>query len=233
MGLDIVELIMAVEDTFEISVEDSSAERIVTVGDLHAFVLSRHSVSVNGTCLTSHTFYRLRSALVESSEACRTEISPRSQLDLLVEGHQRRATWRKLEDHLGWDLPSLERPKVIRSFFQAAALAAIGFMVSLPALGLVSISQALVGGVGFSFAFAFLLAATRPLTICLPSGVQTVGQAAESLLRLNFSAIERSCGIRSEGEVWTAVKSIVVDQLGVPPRHVTPEARLVDDLGAD
>ena len=33
--------------------------------------------------------------------------------------------------------------------------------------------------------------------------------------------------------VFDRVKSIVVDQLGVDPNEVTPEASFVDDLGAD
>jgi len=33
--------------------------------------------------------------------------------------------------------------------------------------------------------------------------------------------------------VEQAVKNVIVDTLGIQPEKVTPEARLVDDLGAD
>jgi acyl carrier protein len=40
MGLDTVELVMAVEDWFEITIADEPAQRLFTVGDLHAFVVA-------------------------------------------------------------------------------------------------------------------------------------------------------------------------------------------------
>ena len=40
MGLDTVELILSVEESFEIEISNGVAERIQTVGDLHEFVVS-------------------------------------------------------------------------------------------------------------------------------------------------------------------------------------------------
>jgi acyl carrier protein len=40
MGLDTVELVMAVEEWFEISIPDAAAQTLFTVGDLHRFVVS-------------------------------------------------------------------------------------------------------------------------------------------------------------------------------------------------
>jgi len=40
MGLDTVELVMAVEDYFEITIPNEVAETLVTVGKLHEFVVS-------------------------------------------------------------------------------------------------------------------------------------------------------------------------------------------------
>ena len=40
MGLDTVELVMAVEEEFAITIPDSVATKMFTVGDMHAFVAS-------------------------------------------------------------------------------------------------------------------------------------------------------------------------------------------------
>jgi len=39
MGLDSVEIILAVEEEFGIEIPDAEAARMITVGDLHAFVV--------------------------------------------------------------------------------------------------------------------------------------------------------------------------------------------------
>jgi len=41
MGLDTVELVLAVEETFTIEIPDAVAARLITVGDLHACVVER------------------------------------------------------------------------------------------------------------------------------------------------------------------------------------------------
>jgi acyl carrier protein len=40
MGLDTVEIVMAVEEAFEVEIPDAAAAQIFTVGELHAFLVA-------------------------------------------------------------------------------------------------------------------------------------------------------------------------------------------------
>jgi hypothetical protein len=40
VGLDTVELVMAVEEDFNLEIPDAAAEKMFTVGDMHSFVVS-------------------------------------------------------------------------------------------------------------------------------------------------------------------------------------------------
>ncbi len=48
MGLDIVELIVTVEDVFQMNIADEEANSVSTVGDLHNLVLSKLGDSKSG-----------------------------------------------------------------------------------------------------------------------------------------------------------------------------------------
>jgi acyl carrier protein len=50
MGLDTVELVMEIEDEFNICIPDEDAERIRTVGDVYHFILAQKDRPVEHGC---------------------------------------------------------------------------------------------------------------------------------------------------------------------------------------
>ena len=82
MGLDSVELIMAVEEVFDIEIPDTEAERLVTVGDIYWLALAKldlvpqagieAAASASGRARQTWTvqtvWVALRSAIVEQLE---------------------------------------------------------------------------------------------------------------------------------------------------------------------
>ena len=47
MGLDLVEFVMEIEAEFELTIPDAEASKLLTLGDLHAWVLARSERSAN------------------------------------------------------------------------------------------------------------------------------------------------------------------------------------------
>jgi hypothetical protein len=78
MGLEAVELVMAIEETFAIEIKDEEAGHIVSVGDLYGLVLAKLKGQSTDQCLTSAAFYRLRRALMDGLRVHRREIRPLS-----------------------------------------------------------------------------------------------------------------------------------------------------------
>ena len=67
MGLDIIEVLMSVEDEFELAIPDEDAERVfTTVGATVDYLVGRLAADGRraGVCPSSRTFYRLRRDVV-------------------------------------------------------------------------------------------------------------------------------------------------------------------------
>lgn len=107
MGLDIVELLMEVEQEFDIKIPDADARTISTVGDLINYVRDRVRRGTVSSCATSRAFYRFRSELIQALPLSRSDIHPRGDLALLIPESQRRNVWRQLYARGIW-LPRLD-----------------------------------------------------------------------------------------------------------------------------
>ena len=65
MGLDSVEILMKVEDTFGIKIPDQEAEQILTVGDFHNAVWRHLSGKQTDKYKSQNLFYKLRKAFLK------------------------------------------------------------------------------------------------------------------------------------------------------------------------
>jgi len=80
MGLDGVELLLAVEDAFHIHLADDEAGSVYTVGDLHNLVISKLQGQDSKRCLTSVAFYRTRRGIIDTLGIDRREVRPATHL---------------------------------------------------------------------------------------------------------------------------------------------------------
>ena len=118
MGLETVELVMDVEESFEISIPDEKAQDIVTVGDLFEFVKSRAKRAPARTCLTAATFYDVKRALRDRGISQR--FGPSTHLADILPSGERRSFWNSLGNGMQLKLPELERSNTV-SYINAAS----------------------------------------------------------------------------------------------------------------
>ena len=227
MGLDAIELILRVEDTFQIHIENGEAERARTVGDLYNLVISKLQGRDSERCLTSVAFYRTRRAIVDALGIDRRVIKPATPLDVILPANSRRVKWRRIQKEMTLRLPDLRHPGwiVLGLLFVAVALAfsagIVGqirgaWFIPLFLLGLI------IGG--------FLIKLTPTLAIDFPNHEATVGDLSRDVLAVNHGRLVDEVGGWNKKDVWGTLCRVIVDELGVLPEDVTQEASFVDDL---
>jgi len=110
MGLDAVELILAVEDAFQIHIADDESGNVLTVGDLHNLVVSKLQGQESKRCLTSAAFYGTRRGIVDTLRIDRREVRPATPLEVILPRNSRREKWGSIQTAMKLKLPDLQHP---------------------------------------------------------------------------------------------------------------------------
>ncbi|HEX8337263.1 MAG TPA: hypothetical protein VF621_11080 [Pyrinomonadaceae bacterium] len=118
MGLDGVELVMRVEETFGIAIPDEVASRLVTPNDMADFIMTQLEVSGEPQpCLTQRAFHTLRRGFVRTLRVPRRSFRPDALLVGLLPDDQPGDAWERVGREVGLkEWPSVFRPGWLRSF---------------------------------------------------------------------------------------------------------------------
>ena len=239
MGLDTVELVMEMEETFGIVIDDLDAEKIGTVGQAYRYILNKLKLRQSVPCPSAALFYRLRRGLMAASGADRRSIRPASRIGDLLPSQGRRATWRGLAEESGLSLTRLElAPGQSRLamglglatgaavFAAGAALEGLSAANLAPAVAVTSLSIAL----GWAAAYQFL----TPFASTIPRGCETVrGAVLATLGRHYLPSSEAAATTWHPDEVWATLQELIAVQCGVVQDQVTEEKHFVYDFGMD
>jgi acyl carrier protein len=110
MGLDSVELVMAWEEVFGVSVSDSVASQMRTTCDAIEYFYGQLPHAADERCLTQRTFYLLRRALIEATSMPHRQVTPTARLKQLLPAKGWRETWAHVAERSPfrhWPSPSL------------------------------------------------------------------------------------------------------------------------------
>ena len=139
MGLDSVELVMAIEEEFKISIPDAAAEKMTTVGAMVDYVHALYTRSERLRCRTAAVFFEMRRQLTNLLQVPPRSLRPSTALSTIVEPPVRRTTWRSLS-RSGFAMPTLEYQPFAKRIITGtlaivAVLAWMMFICFLPTYG--------------------------------------------------------------------------------------------------
>ena len=119
MGLDTVEVVLRIEDTFGISIPDEVASTITTPNEVIDYILTQVEVSNEPLpCLTQKTFHLLRRSFVRTLHIPRRSFRLEVPLKGLIPDDQKEEAWEKIGRDMGVkEWPSIFKPKWLRAVF--------------------------------------------------------------------------------------------------------------------
>lgn len=227
MGLDGVELLMDVEGHFGITIRDSEASSLCTVGDLVSLVQSRLIAAQSASCPTLAAFLSLRACVREITSNGQLRLRPRTRLQDALLPAQRQQLWKQLEVMLGTHPPGLRRPKALRRLLGAIALTSI--LIAIRSASAIDWSLLPLTLMGAALLIGILERATIGFRVLPPNELATFGDLAKRLAGLHVA--NHRLEMQTFEEVLEEVRPIVAEALGVAQSQVVAEARFVQDLG--
>lgn len=233
MGLDSVEILMKVEETFGIKIPDQEAEQIYTVGDFHNSVWRHLSGRHSEKCKSQHLFYMLR-----ESFANMFNFSPqRLTLDTSPEDIFPKTNRREL--YLSFSKTTdLKLSDLVLAKPWAVVLTAFGFLTIIGSLAasvtliyMFNFSNwallAPVAGIILTFLLSLLLNPKRTVI-----EEATIREFTQHTLALNYSSLVADEGANRR-EMESVINYIISDMAGVDLEEVTSEKKIAYDLGID
>jgi acyl carrier protein len=230
MGLELVEMVMEVEETFGVIVSDEAASQIRTVGQLHGYILDYRKREIQQGCATGRVFRDIRRVLTAATSKPKQAIRPSTELKALLPPLTRRRVWKRLEQELPGRLRGLRLPFRLGPIMAGVCVMAgvLGAAIITPHVGF---GHAVVlGGTATLATLLLVFFITLPFAMAFPRGVVTVGDLAIAALPPGYeNAVKQQM---TDEEVWEKLQKIVAEVLIVKLEDITPSARFVEDLGA-
>lgn len=241
MGLDSIELVMELEDHYNISIPDDQASKVRTVADLANMILSLLPATLvsassrrrDEPCPTAQAFFKFRREVMSVTGVDRACVRPSTRLDALFPSNPH-DVWAKLREMNG-RLPGLEMPPLAAKAFFWVAVAVLLVVLSNSAYTFYA------AGTFFGMAVLYLgiwryaagvAAVHRMLARRFPKDLVTVADVARTLVpRVPDSMFTNGQTTVTAQQVLDDVRRIVANHIGRPHETVLPQSEFIKDLG--
>jgi acyl carrier protein len=227
MGLESVEIVMDVEDHFGITIQNTEAERVRTVGDLVALIQSRIEAAHVAVCPTLASFLKLRACVRELTANDTLRVRTKTRIVDVLSPAQRRILWVHFENLLGSAPPGLRRPRWLR-----VTLLFLSLSMQLTALIVAANTDFAILPLTFAIAVVFTIVfhlVTKLHSTIPPDDLSTFGAMAKRMAGLTVAT--KQLHLASTDSIMEQLRPIVAETLGINSSEVILNARFIEDLG--
>lgn len=233
VGLDSVELVMDVEDRFNVKLPDADCQRVRTVADLAALVIMQLP-KTEGVCPTARAFFQFRTLIVTHAVRERGRVRPKTRLSDLFPPDSRRL-WKALRKQ-DRRMPRLvATPRADRIILWSGAITAFAWLMASAALwgshgALIAVPLSMSAFAVGLWAFTSI---GEYLSLHFPPGIETVGDVARLIAPIEMQQGNPGERLVAQQRVLDEVRRLTAQQLGLPLERVQPTSDFVKDLEID
>jgi len=227
MGLDGVELVMAMEEAFGVELKDDECFQAVTprmVGDL---IFSKLQSTDQHVCQSQRAFYLLRKAVMRQFGLPRTVVTPNMSFRTLIPPEKEKDVWSDFKSSIharSW--PGLVCPQWLlwSTRVSACGVSAAVFYILWISFPIGAENAAMIGAVALIVASILGAKATRRFKTRIPARFRRIRDIVPFAVTSDQVKWTR-------GQVSALVKQVVLQQLAIPETKYREDAHFIKDLG--
>ncbi|ACM21465.2 hypothetical protein Geob_3122 [Geotalea daltonii FRC-32] len=229
MGLDGVELVIAFEEQFGVSMSDAEAEKLETPRMVCDFIYSKIVTTDEKICQTQRAFYLIRRAISNTFRHNRKSITPDAPINQLFSNPPDKEKWLSLKKAVQartW--PELSRPiwlKVLIVIIPASVFFTLWLRNPInPIAGFFAIP--IIGFFSAVITIYIGTSLTRPMKTTIPANIKQV----KDLIPFAITSDEMKW---TKEQISEHVKRIVIEIVGISESEYFEDAHFIKDFGID
>jgi acyl carrier protein len=227
MGLDMVELILTVEEEFDIDLPDRDMEKICTPRDLANYIHRQYQQYDKEKCSSQVGFYKIRKLFMEHFKFERHTLHPDTKLQDLFKNDVKK-NWKQLLqlfDHKLYYKKLGFTPFFKRIILLLSILISLSFWCCYEDFKVENLLHLLFV---FPFSYVAIYFLLNPIyATIIPDSYTTLA----SLIKFSGETNKHTY-YKEFDTILEKVIEISIEQLGLSPSDITPDSKYVEDLGA-
>jgi hypothetical protein len=170
---DIDDLLLKVEESFNIKFVDNELKDIQTFGQLCDHIINKIELDNKNDCTSQQAYYKLTNAISEELNLAKKSITPNTSLEIILPITDRRKRLKKIENHIGFKLNILRSPHWVTGSLGIIFLISFIMIFIKWEIGLGGIFLSVIG----------FWISSKTATVL---DQKTVGEVAEKMTRENY-----------------------------------------------